>query len=86
MVYESIAFILVFIILWMIRKKSYAPGWLFFSYLILAGIVRFLMEIWRNTPEVLGFLTMAQLFSIGMIILGAVWLIILLKSPRHKPV
>ncbi len=55
------------------------------AYLILAGIVRFLMEFWRNTPEVLGFLTMAQLFSIGMITVGAVWLIFLLTRPKNSP-
>jgi len=86
MVYESIAFVLVFLILWSLRKNNYAPGWLFLVYLVLAGIVRFLMEFWRNTPEVLGFLTMAQLFSIGMIILGGVWLILLLRTSKRETV
>jgi len=86
MVYESIAFILVFLILWSLRKKKFAPGWLFLAYLIFAGIVRFLMEFWRNTPEVFSFLTMAQLFSIGMVILGGVWLIFLLKTSKRETI
>ncbi|MCP4229567.1 MAG: prolipoprotein diacylglyceryl transferase [bacterium] len=84
MIYESIAFVLVFLVLWSLRKKNGPAGWLFLLYLVLAGVVRFLMEFWRNTPEVMGGFTLAQLFSVGMILLGGIWLILLFARSRRN--
>lgn len=43
-IYESLMAIACFGVLWVLRKRSYRPGWLFSIYLILAGIERLLIE------------------------------------------
>ena len=69
-IYEFIESMIVFAILWSIRKKGYAPGKIFWLYLVLAGIARFAVEFWRVNPAVGFGLTEAQWFSGGMIAVG----------------
>ncbi|HEY7535603.1 MAG TPA: prolipoprotein diacylglyceryl transferase [Thermodesulfobacteriota bacterium] len=75
-IYEIILMGAVFIYLWKVRKKDAPTGWLFSVFLILAGIERFLVEIVRaTTPSPIAHLSLAQLMSIGMIIIGIIKLI-----------
>jgi phosphatidylglycerol:prolipoprotein diacylglycerol transferase len=69
--YELIQSLIVFGILWPIRKNAYRPGTIFWFYLILAGFMRFLVEFWRVNPVVALGMTEYQWISIGMMILGA---------------
>ncbi len=71
--YETIASLLIFIFLWLWRKKIKIAGMLFFLYLILQGIERFLIETIRVNPRYnyFGFnWSQAQYISIGIIIAG----------------
>jgi phosphatidylglycerol:prolipoprotein diacylglycerol transferase len=75
-IYEIILMGAVFIYLWRIRKKEAPTGWLFSIFLILAGVERFLIEIIRvTTPSPISHLSLAQLMSIGLIIVGVVKLV-----------
>jgi len=75
-IYEIILMGAVFIYLWKVRKKTVPTGWLFSIFLILAGLERFLIEIVRaTTPSPIPHLSLAQLMSIGMIIIGVIKLI-----------
>lgn len=57
-------------VLLVLRRRGVADRAVFGWYLVIAGGVRFLIEVVRvNVPVVLG-LTMAQLFSIGVVVLG----------------
>jgi len=79
-IYEFIQGVLVFGILWGLRKKGYAPGTLAWLYLILAGLSRFVVEFWRINPAVgLGF-SEAQWFSCGLMVAG----LFLLGTRRRK--
>jgi phosphatidylglycerol---prolipoprotein diacylglyceryl transferase len=70
-IYEFIEGVIVFGILWSLRKRGYAPGTMAWLYLILGGLARFIVEFWRINP-VLGFgLSEAQWFSLALIALGA---------------
>lgn len=71
-VYEASVSLGYFFFLWAMRRRwEGRPGFSFALYLVLAGIERFLVEFVRlNDPVALG-LTMAQLFSLGLIALGA---------------
>src|SRR3989304_5416614 len=72
-IYEIILMGAVFIYLWKIRKKSAPTGWLFSIFLILAGLERFLIEFVRATTlSPIPHLSLAQLMSIGMIIVGVI--------------
>jgi phosphatidylglycerol:prolipoprotein diacylglycerol transferase len=68
--YELLAYVLVFAVLWAMRKKSRADGRVFWWYLVLAPTARFLVEFVRvNRPVLLG-LTAAQLFSVALVAVG----------------
>jgi len=73
-VYEMIAFLVIFAILWSMRKANKPVGYLFSYYLILAGIERLLVEFIRLNHVVWLGLTEAQLVSIVMMIAGSFWL------------
>jgi len=74
-IYEMLAFLVIFFILWNMRKSLRPPGFIFNLYLIFAGIERLLVEFLRlNTPVLWG-LTEAQLVSIVMILGGSLWLL-----------
>ena len=85
--YETIVCLILFGILWMLRKKFTVPGTIFAFYLILNGIERFFIEKIRvNTRlDIAGFQpTQAEVISSLLIIGGLVLWIILAK--RSKPV
>ena len=69
-VYELIAGIIIFLVLWRYRKIFKLDGHLFFLYLILAGLSRLLVEFIRINPRIMFGLSEAQLISIVMIIVG----------------
>jgi phosphatidylglycerol---prolipoprotein diacylglyceryl transferase len=68
--YELVAAIIIFFILWFMRKKMKYAGELFGYYLIFIGIERFLVEIIRLNPQVIWFLSQAQIISLIFVILG----------------
>ena len=75
-IYEIILSAIIFIYLWKIRKKDAPTGWLFSIFLILAGIERFLVEIVRDTtPSPIPHISIAQIMSIIMIIIGIIKLV-----------
>ncbi len=72
-VYETLISVTFFGVLWSQRRKwEVVPGILFGASLILLGVERFFAEFWRITPRVLGWMTAAQLFSIGAFIVGII--------------
>jgi len=79
-IYETVSMGLLALVLWRLRD-ALRPGALFGLYLIGAGFERFVVEFWRRNEHVLGALTAAQLESLGMVLAGAVWLLVLWR--RH---
>ncbi|MBP9853611.1 MAG: prolipoprotein diacylglyceryl transferase [Candidatus Omnitrophica bacterium] len=75
--------IVLFLILWTLRKKEICKGYLFFVYLFGYGIFRFCIEFFRQPDEQLGFvinhLSMGQILSILMIIIP---IIIFIQKPK----
>lgn len=69
-IYEFLAGVLLFIVLWSVRKKLPADGTLFIFYLILSGIARFLVEFIRLNPRILFGLSEAQLIALVMVAAG----------------
>lgn len=78
-IYETIAMCLVGWWLWR-HRDTFKPGLLFAWYLVLAGTERFLIEMIRRNDAVLLGLTAAQLTSLLMLGVGAVWLV---RAARH---
>jgi phosphatidylglycerol:prolipoprotein diacylglycerol transferase len=86
--YETLTCLLLFFVLWSLRKRLKTPGNLFAIYLILNGIERFLIEhirvnskydIWGLHP------TQAELISSGLVIAGVAILLVLNKRKSGVP-
>jgi phosphatidylglycerol:prolipoprotein diacylglycerol transferase len=71
--YEVVWLVLLGTVMWRRRDKS---SFLFGEYLIGAGIGRFVIETWRVNPRVALDLTEAQWIAIGLIVCGALGLLI----------
>lgn len=80
-IYESLALLVIFFVLWRLRGRLARPWSLFGLYALLAGAMRFLVEFVRRNPEEVGALTTAQVFSLVLIVVGAA----LLAATRRRP-
>jgi phosphatidylglycerol:prolipoprotein diacylglycerol transferase len=80
--YEFIESIIIFAILWSLRKKDYPAGTMFWLCLILTGLARFVVEFWRINPAIGFGLTEAQWFGLAF---TAVGLIQLTRSGARSP-
>jgi phosphatidylglycerol---prolipoprotein diacylglyceryl transferase len=69
-IYEFLMMMIIFYVLWKLRKKDWMDGKLFMLYLIFAGAERFIIEFIRLNPRLLLGLSEAQLISIPMMIFG----------------
>jgi len=80
--------IVLFAILWLLRKKKRFDGYLLGIYLCGYGFVRFIIEFFREPDYqlgfVLGFLSMGQVLCLLMILCGAVILLGRKKIPVQK--
>ena len=72
-IYETLVMGLLAYVLWQLRDRV-RPGVLFALYLVFAGAERFLIEFIRRNDAVALGLTAAQLESLSLFIVGAVWL------------
>ncbi|PLX12978.1 MAG: diacylglyceryl transferase [Marinilabiliales bacterium] len=86
-IYETTMALLIFLILWWLRKKIKTAGLLFAIYLMFNGFERFLIESIRvnNVFEFLGMnVTQAQVISTLIFLAGLILFVVLLKS--RKPI
>jgi len=84
-VYEMLAYLAIFGVLWSLRKRPHADGAIFWWYLVLAGIARFAVEFWRTNAHVAFGLTAAQVSSLALIAIGA-WRLIATRSSAEVAV
>lgn len=81
--YEALACMALFGLLWLVRTKFSVPGMLFFFYLILNGIERFLIEKIRinTTYDIAGkHITQAEIISFVFVVTGIGMLIYLQRK------
>ncbi len=77
---------LIFFLLWKLRRQPRAAGWLFMLWLVLAGLERFIVEFFRAKDDrFLGPLTLAQMISVGIMVVGLVGVARLSGSGRRQP-
>jgi phosphatidylglycerol:prolipoprotein diacylglycerol transferase len=72
-IYETVAMCFVAWLLWRLRDRV-RPGVVLALYLVLSGFERLLVEFIRRNAEVWAGLTAPQLESIGLMVIGIVWL------------
>jgi len=79
--YETAALLVVFWLLWRLRRHGHAVGWLFGAYLVAIGLERFLVEFVRAKDDrLLGALTLAQAASVLLLVVG-VGVMLRLRQP-----
>lgn len=72
--YECVALVAVFALLWRRRLRPRPAGTLFAEYLVLTGGIRFLIECVRTNEPILWSLTQAQWISLALVAGGGWWL------------
>ena len=85
-IYEIIAGVIIFLILWIMRKRVKWAGFIFFLYAILMSIERFFIEFIRVNPryDFMGMqLSQAQLISLGVFIGGILGMIYWYRRRDH---
>ena len=83
--YSSLYAFLIFFVLLGIKKYKKYDGYLFFNFLVLYSISRFVIEFFRfyeNNIKVFGFLTITQTILIGVILVSLVLMNILKKKSK----
>lgn len=84
--YEVALSTLIFFVLWRLRLTPRAAGWLFMLWLVLAGAERFAVEFFRAKDDrFIGILTLAQVISVGIMVVGAVGMARLSGSAGARP-
>ncbi len=86
--YEVALTTLIFLFIWRIRRHAHQPGWIFMLWLALAATERFLVEFLRAKDDrFFGVLTLAQIISLGIIVVGIVGVRKLAtgKEPEPEP-
>ena len=81
---ETALGLVMFLILWRLRRHTHADGWLFGVYAVLAGIERFLVEFLRIKDDRFFALSVAQCIAIGVFIAGLV-LMRVRDTPAARP-
>jgi phosphatidylglycerol:prolipoprotein diacylglycerol transferase len=82
-VYEAISNIILFSILWSMRKRV-KPGILFFTYIFGYSVSQIIVFIWRDNEIVLLGLKQAQLTAMGVIVVAAgVFIWFIKRVPRN---
>ncbi|NND77774.1 MAG: diacylglyceryl transferase, partial [Flavobacteriales bacterium] len=87
-IYETIMALIIFGILWSLRKRITVPGVLFFIYMILNGIERFWIEKIRvNAVYKIGGMeiTQAEIISVLFFVGGIIGCIILYNRAKKSP-
>jgi phosphatidylglycerol---prolipoprotein diacylglyceryl transferase len=72
--YETIAYLLIFAVLWGMRTTPRPIGSLFWGYLLLSSLARFVIEFVRINPPLAFGLSEAQMISLILMTIGAVML------------
>lgn len=87
-IYEFVACLALFGLLWAVRRHPFKAGWLFMLYIALNGFERLLIEQIRvnNTFDVFGFeATQAEMIASTFILVGVVGLAFLTRRRQAKP-
>jgi phosphatidylglycerol---prolipoprotein diacylglyceryl transferase len=75
-VYETLFMLVAAWFVWRLRDR-FRAGILFAIYLVVAGFERFMVEFVRRNPDAALGLTQAQLMSVGMILVGGIWIAVI---------
>jgi len=85
-IYASFKNLLIFFTLWTIKDKKLPKGFMFWLFVVMYSALRFTVEFFREPDPQLGFiigwLTMGQILSIIMFVIGIFFIIRVYKKSR----
>jgi phosphatidylglycerol:prolipoprotein diacylglycerol transferase len=85
-IYEVLITLVIFAVLWRMRKRVATPGVLWFSYMAMAGVERYVVEIFRAKDDrFFGVMTMAQVISLLVSAIGVAAILKLRSSTAARP-
>lgn len=82
-IYESLKNLAIFGILWNLRNKRLRKGTLFWLFVTLYGLLRFLVEFFREPAPEFGFvglLSIGQILSLAMLGIGVIMILVIYKK------
>lgn len=83
-IYESLKNFFIFAVLWFVKDKKLPKGFMFWTFVTLYGLLRTMMEFFRQPDEQVGFIfnyfTMGQLLSFPLFLIGLYMLFRLKKK------
>lgn len=84
-IYETIACVGFFFMLWALRKRITTPGVIFFLFLLLNGVERFIIEKIRVNVAFAGSWTQAEVISLGLVLVGIAGIFWLRRNTGATP-
>src|SRR3989344_4724407 len=73
-IYEALKNLIIFFTLWIIKDKTLPKGFMFWLFVVMYSALRFMVEFFRQPDEqlgfIIGFLSMGQVLSIVMFVIG----------------
>lgn len=77
---------LIFFVLLFLARGRRPGGWLFMAWLAMAGVERFVVEMFRAKDDrFFGALTLAQIISLGLVTVGVVCMVRLNRGKKGSP-
>jgi phosphatidylglycerol:prolipoprotein diacylglycerol transferase len=84
--YETGLSLAIFFLLWKLRHRFATPGAIWFIWLALAGVERFVVEIFRAKDDrLLGVLSIAQVISLAIVLTGIAGYSIVTRRAAERP-
>ena len=83
-IYEVLASLIGFAVLWIFRKKINRPGMMLGLFFILNGVPRFFVEMIRLNPRYAG-LSLSQWLAIGLLVGGSYLVFRSFRTPLEDP-
>jgi phosphatidylglycerol:prolipoprotein diacylglycerol transferase len=74
--YECAAYLVIFAILWRLRRQPVREGTVFSAYLVLSGLARFAVEFVRVNPRVVFGFSEAQVVSVVLVAIGGAFVLL----------
>jgi len=83
-IYSMLGSLLIFFVLYQLRNHRQFAGFLFALYIGLYGMMRFVVEIFRESPMVFPWLSIAQSACLGMVVVSFSIIVIAKRSYQPK--
>ncbi|MBI2208641.1 prolipoprotein diacylglyceryl transferase [Candidatus Woesearchaeota archaeon] len=87
-IYEALKNLVIFFTLWFIKNKNLPKGFMFWLFVVMYSALRFIVEFFRQPDEqlgfIIGFLSMGQILSVIMFLVGIFFMYRIAYKPLNK--